>query len=52
MNIRPLASKALKYGVAWNVIKLSFALGAVFGMLAMAILLTSAKALAMLTGVL
>lgn len=36
----------------WNALKFAFFLGAVFGMTAMAILLTSARALAALTGAL
>lgn len=36
--------------IKWEAFKLSFAIGAVFGMVAMAVLLTSATALAGLTG--
>lgn len=51
MTFRNIAAKAVQYGVKWNIIKLTFALGAVFGMLFMAILMTSAKALGALLGV-
>jgi hypothetical protein len=47
----PAAFKSLStYAVKWNIIKLSFAIGAIVGMLFMAILLTVPQALAALTG--
>lgn len=51
MNLRNIAATALKYGVRWNVIKLTWAVGAVCGMLWMAVLMTFTKALAAVTGV-
>lgn len=51
MTARELASKAVQYGVKWNIIKATWAFGAVCGMLFMAVLLTFTKALATLTGV-
>jgi hypothetical protein len=51
MTVRELGAKAVKYGVKWNIIKATFAFGAVCGMLFMAVLLTFTKALAALTGV-
>lgn len=51
-RLTKLGATALKYGVKWNIIKFTFALGAVCGMLFMAILMTFTKALVALAGVL
>lgn len=44
MTIRDLPAKALKLGVSWNIIKLSVAVGAVIGMLFMAVLMAGGQA--------
>lgn len=51
MTLRELSSKAVQYGVKWNIIKATWAFGAVCGMLFMAILLTVPGILKSIVGV-
>lgn len=50
MTARELASKAVRYGVKWNIIKATWAFGAVCGMLFMAVLLTVPKIVTAIMG--